>query len=266
MEKKYELVKEDSITVDGFTLFRIRALKDFFVVKAGETGGYIEHEDCLSHEGDCWVFDDAKVYNTGKVIEGGCAFGNAVVTHGSKVKGFCNVKDNAVVRNYSNIEDNAVVSGNAVVDASDVKCNAKVVGNAYVSDKSAIDGFSVIGGNARIHDAVIGGNSVIDGDSYVGKNCILRSVILVNDAKVVGENFLSDIYIGFNVETNNDVAKYTDPNHPIRMVAVSKSSNQATSWNANGTIEDIIEAQHDEEERSKMKSLLQAHKDIYGIR
>lgn len=31
MEKKYELVKEDSITVDGFKLFRIRALKDFFV-------------------------------------------------------------------------------------------------------------------------------------------------------------------------------------------------------------------------------------------
>ena len=104
MEKKYEMIKEDSITIDGFTLFRIRALKDFFVVKAGETGGYIENEDCLSHEGDCWVFDDAKVYNTGKVIEGGCAFGNAVVTHGSKVKGFGIVKDNAAVRNYSNIE------------------------------------------------------------------------------------------------------------------------------------------------------------------
>ena len=49
--KKYELLKDDSIVIDGFTLYRIRAVKDFFVVKAGELGGYIEHEGCLSHEG-----------------------------------------------------------------------------------------------------------------------------------------------------------------------------------------------------------------------
>ncbi|MGN6746796.1 hypothetical protein, partial [Neisseria sp. P0024.S002] len=60
--KKYELVKEDSIVVDGFILYRIRALKDFYVVKAGDLGGYVESEDNLSHEGYAWIYDEAKVY------------------------------------------------------------------------------------------------------------------------------------------------------------------------------------------------------------
>ena len=55
--KKYELVKEDSIVVDGFKLFRIRALRDFFVIKAGDLGGYVESEDNLSHEGYAWIYD-----------------------------------------------------------------------------------------------------------------------------------------------------------------------------------------------------------------
>lgn len=61
--KKFELVKEDTITVDGFKLYRIRALKDFFVIKEGELGGYVEAENNLSHEGYCWIYDNAKVYD-----------------------------------------------------------------------------------------------------------------------------------------------------------------------------------------------------------
>lgn len=263
--KKYELLKDDTIVVDGFKLFRIRALKDFFVVKAGELGGYIEHEGCLDHNGYAWVYNDAKVYDASKVTECGRVAGNAIITRGSKVTGFGLVKDNAVVKHYSTVEDESVVSGDAVVDSSDVKDNAIVTDNAYVHRHSIIKGFSTVGGNARIHNAVISGTSVIDGKSYVGANCILVSVTLVNDAHVVGENFLRDVRIGFNVETNGDTVVYTDPNHHIRMVAVSKSSNQATSWNANGTIEDVIAAQHDEAGKAKMRSLLQAHKDIYNI-
>lgn len=77
--KKYELVKEDSIVVDGFKLYRIKALKDFFVIKAGDLGGYVESEDNLSQEGNCWIYDDAKVYGGSKV------FGNARVAHNATV-------------------------------------------------------------------------------------------------------------------------------------------------------------------------------------
>lgn len=52
-------------------LQEIRALKDFDNVKAGDIGGYIESEENLSHEGNCWVkgivFGDSKVLDNAKV-------------------------------------------------------------------------------------------------------------------------------------------------------------------------------------------------------
>ena len=207
MEKKYELIKEDSITVDGFKLFRIRALKDFFVVKAGELGGYIEHEGCLSHEGYAWVYDNAKVYNAGKIADSGRVSGNAIVTCGSKVMGF------------------AGVGGNAVVD----------------------------------------GISIVTGSSYVDRGVYLKSVTLINDANISSTNFLSDLRIGFDVKEGNTVATYEDPNFSIRNIAASRVSNQFTTWNASGTVEEIINAQCNDEEKAKMRTMLQAHMDIYNI-
>ena len=41
VEKKYELVPDRQIIVAGTTLYRIRALKDFGKVKAGNLGGFV---------------------------------------------------------------------------------------------------------------------------------------------------------------------------------------------------------------------------------
>ena len=59
--KKYELLKDDAITSFGRTLYRIKATTDFGYVKKGELGGYIEKEENLSHFGDAWVSDNARV-------------------------------------------------------------------------------------------------------------------------------------------------------------------------------------------------------------
>ncbi len=60
-EKKYEFTDE-TIEVDGYILHRIRALRDFGSVHAGDLGGFIESEDNLSHDGTCWVHFGAWVY------------------------------------------------------------------------------------------------------------------------------------------------------------------------------------------------------------
>ena len=62
--KKYEFVPDDTIIVSGSKLTRIRALIDIsnHKVSKGELGGYIEKESNLSHEGNCWVGENAKVY------------------------------------------------------------------------------------------------------------------------------------------------------------------------------------------------------------
>lgn len=53
MDKKYELIKTN---VEG--LYRIKALIDFGLVKAGDIGGCVKSESNLSHEGDCWIYDN----------------------------------------------------------------------------------------------------------------------------------------------------------------------------------------------------------------
>jgi len=58
---KYKILNDDYISYDNKTLYRIQALKDFADVKAGDIGGFIEHEQNLSQEGNARVFGDMKI-------------------------------------------------------------------------------------------------------------------------------------------------------------------------------------------------------------
>ena len=65
---KFELTNETKVI--GYTdLFRIVALKDFRDVKAGDKGGWVEKEENLSQDGNCWVGDFAEVTGDGRVTE-----------------------------------------------------------------------------------------------------------------------------------------------------------------------------------------------------
>ena len=50
MSKKYEFT-EETITVRGVTLHRIKALAQFGDVTPGELGGFIQSDENLSHTG-----------------------------------------------------------------------------------------------------------------------------------------------------------------------------------------------------------------------
>ncbi len=86
VSKKYELTNENH-TFEGITIHRIRALRDFDDVKAGQLGGFIESEDNLSHDGNCWVYDNAGV------------FCNAVVSDNAKIR-----NDAIIARNNNEIK------------------------------------------------------------------------------------------------------------------------------------------------------------------
>lgn len=64
--KKYKLTSETT-GCNGFILYRIEALMDFAKVKKGDKGGFVQSEDNLSHNGDCWVYDNAEVFGNAKV-------------------------------------------------------------------------------------------------------------------------------------------------------------------------------------------------------
>lgn len=100
MSKKYKLTGE-TINLNGATLYRIEALKDFGEIKKGDKGGFIESEDNLSHEGNAWVYDDAWVYGSASVYGNARVCGNTRVYNHACVHGDARVCGDALVRGYA---------------------------------------------------------------------------------------------------------------------------------------------------------------------
>jgi hypothetical protein len=107
---KYKLTDE-KIEHNGKMLYRIQALKDFGNVKAGDLGGYIELERNLSHDGNCWVFDDARISDNAwvsdeaLVFDNALVFGNAWVFGDVWVSGEARVSGNTRVYGNTKIKD-----------------------------------------------------------------------------------------------------------------------------------------------------------------
>ncbi len=99
MEKKYRLLKNDTVTVIGRTLYRIEALRDFTDVEKGDKGGYVESEDNLSHDGNCWVFDNARVSDNALVRDDALVYDKAHVSGTARILGNACVLGNAEIRN-----------------------------------------------------------------------------------------------------------------------------------------------------------------------
>lgn len=142
--KKYELIKSD---LEG--LFRIRALKDFNGVKNGDIGGYVEFEHNLEHEGNCWIYDNAKVIGKAVVSEEARVCGNSVICDYAHVYGNAYITDNVKIYDYGSVGKLAVINGNSkILDFS------RIEGSANVKN-SIICGNAKIYGEARINDVTI---------------------------------------------------------------------------------------------------------------
>jgi hypothetical protein len=124
------------------TLHEIEAVRDFGNVKKGAIGGWIEKESNLSHEGECWVAGNAKV------------FGNALVYGDAWVYGNAKVFGNALVYGDAWVYGNAQVFG-----------DAKVFGNAQVFGDAWVYGYAEVFGNG-----VVSGDTLVFGDTLGKKN------------------------------------------------------------------------------------------------
>ena len=108
--KKYELVKDDQITVFGKNLFRIKACIDFTTrlgekIYKGDLGGFVENESNLSQNGSCWIFDDAMVFDNAKVSDSAEVYDSAWVYSHAKVCG------NAIVFGSAEVYDEIISNG-----------------------------------------------------------------------------------------------------------------------------------------------------------
>lgn len=240
MTKKYELTNE-TMEYNGHTLHRIKALVDIpytknghrdfeNAVKVGDLGGWVESRDNLSREGDCWIFDNAKVYGDAYVygdakvydeveiyddaeVYGGDIYNNAEISGSAKVSGStvcenAKINDSVEVSN-SEIYGNAEISENAVItNFSEIYGDAKIYGKANINhcdiyDNAKIYGETKVEGSNIYDNAKIYGKAKIDGGGcYIeGRNIDIHgNVEIFDNAKIYNGNIYESLEITDNVK------------------------------------------------------------------
>ena len=175
MTRKY-VFTDESITLDnGKTLHRIMAVRDFHKVKSGDLGGFIECEKNLSHDGCCWVFDDAKVHDNALVEDNAYVYGQANISGDAHVKDHAHVFGSACVCDNTQITEYACVCGNAYITEY-----AMVRGYAIVQDNAALYGNAQVFGKSTVRDRVrVGYNAQVFGNvTLCGKNTVFGNAVI----------------------------------------------------------------------------------------
>lgn len=154
---KYKLISCDHTHRTG--QYRIKALKKITNgVNKGDIGGYVDSENVLSAEGECWVYDDSFA------VEGSTITGNASVSGKSCVRG-------------STIQDDAFVVQSSIVR-----------NNSVIKEKGAITNYAVIDNSTIAGEVVVGGaditGSTLEDLCYAGQNAFLVGAKLKGDARV----------------------------------------------------------------------------------
>lgn len=151
---KYELVKDDVkevtyntryMTNQTATVYRIRALKNFGDVKAGDLGGYVSSQDNLGRSGTCWVHDDSVVAGTGKVMGNSQVRDHSFIYSGVHVRGDSVIRNSTVMNNESKtlkIVDETIE--NQVIGKRVVETNKEMVSENSIEDLDAmLEAFNV---------------------------------------------------------------------------------------------------------------------------
>lgn len=198
---KYRLT-DDVIACEGRELFRIEAIRDFDGVSAGDRGGFIQKDANLSHQGNCWVHNDAKVFDDASVGQDANVFGYARIFESARIA------DDAVVAG------DAQVFGHArIIDRASVSEHARVYDSASIEDNARVTGWARVCGNATMeHRAKVCNHAVIEEDAFVCDDTTVRqNAIIGGDTRLHGCTKISgqaDIRIGGAV-TNSDVGGHT---------------------------------------------------------
>lgn len=183
--QKYVMLANDTITVKGQKVYRIKALKDFSIAKKGDLGGYIASESNLSFKEDSWAW-------VGK---------EAVVMDNASVLGHAIVSDYAVVTGSSTIKDGAIVCGSAEIN-----------GNCFVMKDAVVSGSAVLNGKVVVTDMAI----VMEDANLDGEIRAYGSPTISGNVEIEGK---ADI--GFNIESKDDFIIYKNPYHSGHIITAS---------------------------------------------
>ena len=190
-DKKYEILtdEENTIKFDERVLHRIRALKDFGDVKEGNIGGFVQTEDNLSHDGNSWIYDNAKCMDDARVCDNAKMYNNSKMYDNSRMFDYSIMYDNSIMfdnsRMYNNSKmldnsrmfddtmmfDNSIMFDNSrMYDDTMMFGNSKMYNNAMMLDNSIMYDNSMMYNNSKMYD-----NSKMCDDSKMYDNAILKN-------------------------------------------------------------------------------------------
>lgn len=194
MKKKYEILKTNTYNMNGKTLYRIIAIRNFGDIKKGEIGGFVESERNLSHNGNCWIHDDAKVYEKAKVYEDAQIYNHSMVYGKAKVYGHAKLFKSSLVTENAKIYGSSCLTGfTAIRHKVRIYGNAKIA-DAMISDKTEIYGNVIIDTGG----VIIQGNSKIYGSSYISGDtkivdCFIHGCSEINDVRCIKQSNISGV-------------------------------------------------------------------------
>ena len=185
---KFIMLSDDYTVINGQTVYRIKALKEFGIVKKGELGGYIAKESNLS-------FKEGSVAWVGK---------EAVVMDDASVLNHAQVTDHAIITGTTTVKNCAIVGGSAEIN-----------GNCFIMKEAVVTGAAKLNGKVVVTDTAI----VMEDVSLNGAIRVYGEAILSGDTEIE-----DNADIGFNIENNEDFILYKNPMHPGHVITASTTS------------------------------------------
>lgn len=229
--EKYKLDTTDTIEIDGHTLYRIIALIDYpRFFHSGQKGGYVESLANLSHEGYCWIYDDAKVYGESRIANNSYVSGNSIIYNSIINAGTC-------VRNNAKIEYSTINGG---IIAHNVE-----ISNSYIEQGEILD--NAIIKNSTIRYCIVDDQAVITNSSI--EKCRIHNTVKINNSTT-----LLNVYIVGDTIINSDKDYIIFKNNfsSFRFFLWTKSNNMWSVGCFYGTGKELIEkAYEDSDEKGK---------------
>lgn len=168
--KKYELtgtITSHSNGEDEFTLYQIKALIDIprHSVKKGDRGGFVECEENLSQQGNCWIGKDSYVFDESRVK------GNAFVEE-STVFGGTTISDNAIVRKTRFVGVDSHVFGDSDIDDTVVKGKLLASQDTTIKKTVILGELTALMPSILVLDSTIHGAVRLSKSTHIGKSTI----------------------------------------------------------------------------------------------
>ena len=205
--RKYEMTNI-TMEFEERTLYRIRALKNFRNVKAGDLGGWVSGKHNLSQEGDCWIYDEAKCMDNARMYHNSAMYNNAVMCDFSEMHG-C-----SEMHNYSAMLDNSrMYNCSAMYDNSRMYNDSKMYSNSRMFDNSAMYNNAVMLDNSKMFEnsRMYRDSRLKNKENLYGKLVckVDRFIEINNTGGRVVTGVLKDGKILYNIGCQNEITKET---------------------------------------------------------